>query len=138
LNAAALLSRPDGVELHWDHRGEGPLVVLCPYWSGHPAVYEGLLSDLSQDHRVVTFDARGTGGSTRRGPYDMDTDGADLEAIVDAAGDHATLLSIANGCNQAVRLGARRPDLVAAVVAIGAGPMTRAQFAQGDAMIASD
>src|SRR4051794_3799758 len=120
-----LLSRPDGVELHWDQRGEGPLIVLAPYWSGHPAVYDDLLSDLGRDHRVVTFDARGTGQSTRRGPYDMETDGADFEAIVEGTGGGAVALSIADGCNRAVRLGARRPDLVAAVLAIGAGPFAR-------------
>jgi pimeloyl-ACP methyl ester carboxylesterase len=79
----ARLERPDGVELHWDQRGEGPLVVLAPYWSGHPGVYEALLADLARDHRVVTWDARGTGESTRTGPYDMETDCSDLEAIVD-------------------------------------------------------
>ena len=40
------LERPDGVELHWEEQGEGPLVVLAPYWSGHPGVYEALLSNL--------------------------------------------------------------------------------------------
>ena len=49
----ARLERPDGVELHWEERGEGPPVVLAPYWSGHPGVYEDLLSDLARDHRVV-------------------------------------------------------------------------------------
>jgi pimeloyl-ACP methyl ester carboxylesterase len=132
------LERPDGVELHAEERGEGPLVVLCPYWSGHPGVFEAFLSDLARDHRVVTFDARGTGRSTRRGPYDMATDGRDLEAVVEAAGGGAVLLSVADGCNRAVRLGAQRPELVAAVIAIGAGPFSRAQFARGDSMIGSD
>src|SRR3989442_1570415 len=54
------LQRPDGVELHWEQRGQGPLLVLAPYWSGHPGVYEALLSDLARDHRVVTWDARAT------------------------------------------------------------------------------
>src|SRR5436190_11452828 len=129
------VQRPDGVELHWDGQGEGPLVVLVPYWSGHPGVYEGLLSDLARDHRVAAFDARGTGASTRRGPYDMETDGADLEAVLETLGQGAVILSIADGANRAVRVGALRPDLVAGVVAIGAGPFARAQFAGGDSLV---
>ena len=58
------LSRPGDVELHFEERGDGPLVVLAPYWSGQPDVYEGFLSDLSRDHSIVTWDARGTGEST--------------------------------------------------------------------------
>ena len=82
----ARLERPDGVELHWEQRGQGPLVVLAPYWSGHPGVYEALLSDLARDHLVVTWDARGTGESTRAGPYDMATDCSDLEEVLDGPG----------------------------------------------------
>jgi len=80
------LERPNGIELHWEERGEGPLVVLAPYWSGNPGVYEALLSDLARDHRVVTWDARGTGQSTPAGPYDMATDCSDLEEVLDRAG----------------------------------------------------
>jgi pimeloyl-ACP methyl ester carboxylesterase len=113
-------------------------VLLAPYWSGHPGVYEALFSELARDHRVAAFDARGTGGSTRRGPYDMETDGADLEAVLETLGDRAVIVSIADGCNRAVRISALRPDLVASVIAIGAGPFARAQFADGDALLASE
>src|SRR5436190_21010021 len=102
------LTRPDGAEIHWEERGEGSVVVLVPYWSGHPAVYHGLTSDLARDHRMVTYDARGTGDSSRVGPYDMETDGADLEALIEEAGSPAVLLSVANGANVATRAGARR------------------------------
>ena len=134
----ARLERPDGVELHWEERGEGPLVVLAPYWSGHPGVYEGLLSDLARDHRVVTWDARGTGESTRAGPYDMETDCSDLEAILEAAGGEAVVISTADGANRGVRVAASRPDLVAAVVALGTAPFARMHFEGSEGMIASD
>jgi hypothetical protein len=80
------LSRPGDVELHFEERGDGPLVVLAPYWSGQPDVYEGFLSDLSRDHRIVTWDARGTGESTHEGPYDLETDSSDLEAVLEHLG----------------------------------------------------
>lgn len=134
----AQLERPDGVELHWEERGEGPLVVLAPHCWGHPGVYEALLSDLARDHRVVTWDARGTGGSTRAGPYDMETDSSDLEAILDEAGGAAVVICTADGANRGVRLAAGRPDLVAAVVALGIAPFARMHFEGSEGMIASD
>ena len=132
------LERPDGVELHWDEQGEGPLVVLAPYWSGHPGVYEALLSDLARDHRVVTWDARGTGQSTPAGPYDMETDCSDLEAVLDRAGGEALVIGTADGTNRAVRVAASRKDLVAAVVALGTAPFARTHFEGSEGMIASD
>jgi pimeloyl-ACP methyl ester carboxylesterase len=134
----ARLERPGGVELHWEERGEGPLIVLAPWWSGHPGVYEGLLSDLARDHRVVTWDARGTGESTRAGPYDMETDCSDLEAILVAAGGGAVVISTADGANRGVRVAASREDLVVAVVALGTAPFARMHFEGSEGMIASD
>jgi pimeloyl-ACP methyl ester carboxylesterase len=134
----AKLKRPDGVELHWEERGEGPPVVLAPYWSGHPGVYEGLLSDLARDHRVVTWDARGTGQSTRAGPYDTETDCSDLEAVLDHVGGRALVITTQDGANRAVRVAARREDLVAAVVTLGTAPFARMQFEGREGMIGSD
>src|SRR5436190_3371607 len=134
----AKLRRPDGVELHIDERGEGPPVVFAPYWSGSPSVYEALLSELAGDHRIVSFDARGTGQSTHRGPYDMTTDCADLEAVLERAGGPAVVLSVADGCNRAVKVAHARPDLVGAVVAFGMGPFARMHFEGREAMIGSD
>ena len=132
------LRRPDGVDLHWEERGDGLPVVLAPYWSGHPGVYEALLSELASDHHVITWDARGTGESTRAGPYDMETDCADLEAIVDSAGGGALVIAIADGTNRAVRVAARRPDLVAAVATLGTAPFARKHFEGREGMIGSD
>jgi len=132
------LERPGGIELHWETRGEGPVVVLAPWWSGHPGVYEELLSDLVRDHRVVVWDARGTGSSTHAGPYDMQTDCADLEAVIEEAGGAAVVIATADGANRGVHVAARRPDLVAAVAALGTAPFARAHFEGSEGMIASD
>jgi pimeloyl-ACP methyl ester carboxylesterase len=132
------LQRPDGAELHYDERGDGPLVVLAPYWSGHPGVYAGFLSDLARDHRVVTWDARGTGESTRAGPYDIATDSGDLEALLDHVGAAAAVIGVGNSCNVAVDVAARRSDLINTVLAFGAGAFAQKDFAGSEAMIASD
>lgn len=131
------LTRPEGVEIHWDERGRGPLVVLAAYWSGHPGVHDGMTSDLARDHRVVTYDARGTGGSSRVGPYDMETDAADLSALVEELGGSAVVVAVANGANVATRVGAGRPELVSSVVAMGTAPIWLGAFEGSEGMLSS-
>ena len=71
-----VLRRPDGVDLAWGEQGEGPLIVLANQFFGRAETFDGLIRDLTRDHRLVTYNLRGTGESTRDGPYDMETDAA--------------------------------------------------------------
>lgn len=128
----------DGVELHWEERGDGPLVVIACHWSGHPLVFEPLIRELAGDHRILTYDARGTGRSTRCGPHDMATGAADLAAVIEAAGAPAAVLTMSEACNRAVRVGAARPDLVVGIIAPGALPVARAAVESTQAMVSSD
>jgi pimeloyl-ACP methyl ester carboxylesterase len=133
------LQRPDGVELHWEQRGQGPLVVVTSYWSMHPDVFAPLADELSGDHRLVRYDDRGAGESTRAGPYDLDTSAGDLEAVIEAAdGGPAVIVAMADGPHRAVRVAAGRPDLVDAVVAVGGPPISRAALVGSEAMASSD
>jgi pimeloyl-ACP methyl ester carboxylesterase len=112
----ATLKRPEGVEIHWEATGHGPLVVLAPNSVSHPSVYEPLIAELAGDHRVVWYDARGTGESTRQGPYDMDTDAADLAALIDATSGPAVLFGLVEANNVCLRTAAAHPQLVRAVI----------------------
>jgi pimeloyl-ACP methyl ester carboxylesterase len=117
------LERPDGVEIAFEVRGEGPLVALVNQFIGVTSLYAALLDDLARDHRVLVYDPRGAGDSTRQGPYDLETDLADLEAVVEQAGGDAVLLGVSDGNIRAVRLAERRPDLVRAVLSIAASTL---------------
>jgi pimeloyl-ACP methyl ester carboxylesterase len=128
----------DGAEIHWEATGDGPLVVLVPHWSGVPEVFDPLAAELGGDHRVLRYDARGTGASARVGPHDMDTGAADLEAVVEAAGGPAILIGIGDAPSRAARVGARRPDLVGALVGIAGAPVSRRIFLGTDSMAGSD
>jgi pimeloyl-ACP methyl ester carboxylesterase len=114
------IERPDGVEIHWEAQGDGPRVLLAhlTLWS-HPGVYADLIADLTRDHEVVVYHPRGCGRSSRRGPYDVDTDAGDLVAVAEAVGASAVAIAVGDGFNRVARLAAPRPDLIANVIAIG-------------------
>ena len=109
------LKRGDGVEIHWEERGEGPVVFFAHTgWASMPSTYSALLTDLATDHRMVTWDPRGTGQSTRGGPYDMGTDAGDMATLVDEVG--GPVVAVSAGANASLRVAAERPQLVEAVV----------------------
>jgi pimeloyl-ACP methyl ester carboxylesterase len=113
------VERPDGARINWLPRGEGPLVLICQVLWSYPDVYEDFIADLARDHCVVVYDPRGHGGSSREGPYDVETDAADLEAVAEAAGGGAVAVAVGNGFNRAVRVAAASPELISCVTAVG-------------------
>jgi pimeloyl-ACP methyl ester carboxylesterase len=133
------IKRPGGIEIHWEERGHGPPVVLVSYWNIVPRAVDPITDELSGDHRVIRYDDRGAGESTRLGPYDLDTAAADLQAVIEEVSDQpAVLLGTGDGPHRAVRVGAQRPDLVEAVVCVGGPPVGRHLFGDAEAMAASD
>jgi pimeloyl-ACP methyl ester carboxylesterase len=115
-------SRPDGATLDWESEGEGPIAVITPQAFSDRLVVRPLADELVRDHRVITYDARGTGESSPGGPYDLATDAADLGAIIDAAGETAVVVGLGNAADSSVLLAAERPDLVRAVVVAFGNP----------------
>ena len=129
----------DGVKVHWEERGAGPTVVMIAHWSLHPVLWEPITAELERDHRVVRYDDRGTGQSERVGPYNLETGTADLEAVLEAACEGPVVtMGVMDGPNKAVRLAARRPDLISHVVSPGGAPLGRRVLGGTDAMIASN
>jgi pimeloyl-ACP methyl ester carboxylesterase len=131
------LERPGGAHIHWQSRGEGSLVVFATQFFGYPEVFSDLIADLARDHRLVTYDMRGTGRSSREGPYDMTTDAADLGALIEQVGGPAVVMGMGDGCNRAVRLAADRPDLVSVIVSPGGNPVGREAARGTDALVDS-
>ena len=130
----------DGVELYWEERGAGPTVLLASHWSLHPMLWDPITAELGRDHRIVRYDDRGTGLSDRTGPYDIETAVGDMEAVAEAAasGGPIVVLGMMDGVNKAVRLAARRPDLISHVVSAGGAPLSRHAFSDDNSMIASN
>jgi pimeloyl-ACP methyl ester carboxylesterase len=132
------LERPDGIELHWERRGEGPQVLVVKQLWDHPGVFAGLFDELARDHAVVTYDLRGTGRSTRVGPYDTQTDVEDVLAVTEEAGGVAAAVALGDAAHRATEAAAAQPDLIGAVVTPNGNPVGRWVLEGGEGLAASD
>jgi pimeloyl-ACP methyl ester carboxylesterase len=122
------LERSDGARIHYEVRGEGPLVVLSLGFAATPATYEALIADLARDHRVLTWHPRGCGDSSDAGPFDIATDADDLLALIHAAGPPAVAYAAGHGVNVSVRAAGRDPEAVRAFVTPGIVTALRAHL----------
>lgn len=132
-----LVEREAGVRLFWHDSGEGPGVLVAQSYIQHREVLKGLLAELRSGHRLIRYDARGAGESTRQGPYDMGTDVADLIAVAEAAGPIAVVVANGDASNRAVHAAARRPDLFPYVVSMETVPLSPGEVAQTDSLVSS-
>lgn len=132
------VSAADGAEIHYEERGSGPLVVIGSYWSMHPSALEPLMGELESDHRVARYDDRGTGRSTRIGPLDMETGAEDLATVLEALGEPAVIVGVADAPARAVRVAASDPEAVLAVVCPGGAPIGRRRFEAGATLATSE
>jgi pimeloyl-ACP methyl ester carboxylesterase len=130
----ARLTRPDGAEIHWEEMGEGPLVAILGISYQSPDLYAEFSADLARDHRVVTFEPRGTGRSSRGGPHALETDVDDATAVLEAAGGDALAFCTADGARRATRIAVRRPELVHTVVISGDQPLGRTEAGESEGL----
>ena len=131
------IERPGGITIAWDEVGSGPTVVFADQPFSPPDIYEALRTDLARDHRLVSYDMRGMGASTREGPYNLETDVDDLVAVLEAIGGADVLIGFSDGCHRAVKAAARRSELTAAVISPAGNPLGRDILAT-DGLAASD
>jgi pimeloyl-ACP methyl ester carboxylesterase len=133
------VSRPDGAELHWEDRGQGPTVVIANQFFAPITVFGDLIELLGKDHRVITYDPRGIGPSTGDGPYDIATDAEDLAVLIaDACDEPVVIVTMADGANRAVKVAANHPELVRAIVCVAGNPVGRTAIEGGEGLAASE
>lgn len=116
------LERPGGT-LAYDVQGEGPLAVLVPGLGDLRQEYRFLAPRLADaGYRVVSADLRGHGGSSVGWPsYAAEAYADDLIALIgELGGGPAVLVANSFAADPAVRVAARRPELVSRLVLIGA------------------
>ncbi|GAB2829130.1 alpha/beta hydrolase [Actinocorallia aurea] len=114
--------RVDGAVLHYEVRGQGPLLLLVPGGAGDAASYDGIADALAAEYRVVSYDPRGMS----RSPLDDPAAAQCPEQHADDAYRLIALLSpeaparvagCSSGAITALRLLADRPEAVVRVVA---------------------
>ena len=113
------------VRIFYEVFGTGePTVLLLPTWSIlHSRLWKAQVPYLARHCRVITFDGRGNGQSSRPESAEAYSDRefvADALAVMDAtATEQAVLVSLSAGANWALPLAAEHPERVAGAVFIG-------------------
>ncbi len=115
----------DGTRLAMACVGAGDVLVKTANWLTHvefdwaSPVCAPLLEALSRDHRLIRYDARGTGLSDREvgESITFETFLGDLEAVVEAAGAGSfSLFGMSQGAAVAIAYAARHPERVRRLV----------------------
>ncbi len=114
-----IVRTPDGAQLAvWDLPGDGPeapVVVLPHCWGCSHEIWIPVARRLrEQGHRVVLYDQRGHGASTRgTAPLALDTLAHDLEAVLDATDvSDVVLAGHSMGGMTVMALATYRPDVL--------------------------
>jgi pimeloyl-ACP methyl ester carboxylesterase len=111
------------IELYYEDHGSGPPVVLIHGWPLNGASWEKQTAALlATGHRVITYDRRGFGQSSKPAVgYDYDTFAADLEKLLDTLDlDDVALVGFSMGTGEVTRyLGRYGSDRVNKAVLIG-------------------
>lgn len=122
----------DGVRIAYATSGSGPPLVKTANWLSHldydweSPVWRHWLRALSQNHRLIRYDERGSGLSDRE-PEQLDLESrvADLAAVVEACElDRFPLMGLSAGATTSVAYAAQHPERVSRLILFGG-------FAQG-------
>jgi len=114
----------DGVKIFYEVFGTGePTVLFLPTWSVvHSRIWKAQIPYLARHCRVITFDGRGNGRSSRPASVDAYSDrefAADALAVMDAtATQQAVVVSLSCGTFWSLLLAAEHPERVAGAVYI--------------------
>ena len=117
----------DGVQLAYSDIGSGPPLVKTGNWMTHlefdleSPIWRHLYRELSRDHTLIRYDARGNGLSDREvKDVSLETFVSDLEAVVNAAGvERFALFGISQGCAISIAYAVRHPERVTHLILLG-------------------
>jgi 3-oxoadipate enol-lactonase len=108
----------NGITLAYDVQGDGPWLVLCHSLGMNRQMWFGQVPAFAQRYRVLTYDARGHGESTKApGPYSFELLADDLHRLLEAEGvSSVAVVGLSLGGNTAQAFTAAHPEMVRALV----------------------
>ncbi|MEU5051592.1 alpha/beta hydrolase [Streptomyces sp. NPDC021096] len=114
--------RVNGATLHYEVRGQGPLLLLIPGGAGGAAAFDGIADDLAAEYTVATYDPRGMSRSTLDDPeaeQRVAEHADDALRILDllSPGEPARVFGSSSGAIAAVHLLTTHPERVERLVA---------------------
>ena len=116
----------NGVKLHYEVHGSGPVLLLSHGFSATARMWDGQIDALSRDHTLVLWDMRGHGASdypANPAAYSEDATVADMAAILDAVGAKTAIIGgLSLGGYMSLAFHLRHPERCRALLIIDTGP----------------
>ncbi|MFI6518150.1 alpha/beta fold hydrolase [Spirillospora sp. NPDC050679] len=114
--------RVDGATLHYEVRGEGPLLLLIPGGTGGAAAFDDIADGLADEYTVATYDPRGMSRSTLEDPeaeQRVEEHADDALRILELLSPHepAHVFGTSSGAIVSLHLLTARPEQIERVVA---------------------
>ena len=111
------LATNGSMRLAWDEAGQGSPVLLIMGHVFPSSMWHSVIPALSQHHRVVWFDNRGTGSSGSSRHATVSDLAADARTVLDAAGvEQAHVYGVSMGGGVAMQLAFETPERVSSLV----------------------
>ena len=114
----------DDIEMYYESRGSGPALVVIGGLGLEMSEMDTLVNPLASGFRVVVFDNRGAGRSSKpRGPYSIEQMAGDVAGLMDRLDlPRAHVLGISMGGRIAMALALAHPERVDHLVLVSTGP----------------
>ena len=102
-----------------DSGGDGPAVVFSHGYLMDSSMFDPQVAALAPEYRVITWDARGFGGTRATGPFSYWDSASDVVGLLDHLGiEQAVLGGMSQGGFLSLRAALKTPDRVRALILI--------------------
>lgn len=116
----------DGVRIHYEVRGEGPVLLLTHGYSSTGDMWAGQVEPFSKRFKLVTWDMRGHGASdypSDPAAYSEEATVADMAALLDAVGAKSAIIGgLSLGGYMSLAFHRAHPERTRALLIIDTGP----------------
>lgn len=116
----------DGVNIHYEVHGEGPVILLTHGYSATAQMWQGQIAPFSRGHKLVLWDMRGHGQSDYpedQSAYSEEATVGDMLALLDLVGAKTAIVGgLSLGGYMSLAFYRAHPERVSALLIIDTGP----------------